>query len=457
MDKWRSLGKMSNKRRRLVPIYALIFLILLSSGVRAETGEIAIPDFPYRHFRLDNGLEVFVFEDDRIPLVEVSIIYKVGSIDEEKGLSGISHFLEHTMFLGTEALPKGRLEELIKSVGGQYNAVTSYDFTCYYSQVPSSKLELVMAIEADRMVNLKLDPEEVEREREVIRQERRSSVENNVVTAGLERIQARAFPGSSLNHQVIGWMEDLERISVEDLKRHYDTYYAPNNAVLVVAGDVDFEEVKALTQKYFGDYESRAIKRPAFVVDPQPGEIVEDIELYTNVPITLMLYKIPEGDHPDILAIDLFLDILVNNQSSRVKQELQNKENIILETGAFLYSLRVPGYALVYLVPAHEGLVAEARAAFDREVARMIKEGIEEEEFQAVKKAVAKELIFAQREIESMATQIGLSQLNYNNPDLYKEQLVYLNRLTAEELVAIAGKYFTQENRTVGNILPVKE
>ena len=153
------------------------------------------------------------------------------------------------MFLGTESLPKGKLEKLIKSVGGQYNAVTSYDFTYYYSQVPSSKLELVMAIEADRMANLKIDPEEIEREREVIRQERRSSVENNVFMAGLERIQAKAFPESSLNHHVIGWMEDMENIKVEDLKRYYDTYYAPNNAVLVVAGDADFAEVKTLAEK----------------------------------------------------------------------------------------------------------------------------------------------------------------------------------------------------------------
>ena len=138
-------------------------------------------------------------------------------------------------------------------------------------------------------------------------------------------------------------------------------------------------------------------------------------------------------------------------------QELQNKENLILETGAILYSLRVPGYALVYLVPAHEDLIEKAQKAFDREIARIINEGIAEEEFQAVKKAVEKELIFSQREIESMAAQIGLSQLNYDNPDLYKEQLVYLNQLTVEDIVEIAKEYFTKENRTVGYIVPVKE
>lgn len=448
---------MKNRKIRLFLISAVILAFLFNAGVFAESSEILIPEMPYHHFQLDNGLQVFVFEDHRIPLVELSIFYKVGSIDEEKGLSGIAHFLEHTMFLGTESLPKGKLEKLIKSVGGQYNAVTSYDFTYYYSQVPSSKLELVMAIEADRMANLKIDPEETEREREVIRQERRSSVENNVFMAGLERIQAKAFPESSLNHHVIGWMEDMENIKVEDLKRYYDTYYAPNNAVLVVAGDADFAEVKTLAEKYFAGYGRREIKRPEFVVDRQEAEISEVVELFTNVPFTVMLYKTPEGNHPDTLAIGIFLDVLVNNQSSRVIQELQNKENLILETGAILYSLRVPGYALVYLVPAHEDLIEKAQKAFDREIARIINEGIAEEEFQAVKKAVEKELIFSQREIESMAAQIGLSQLNYDNPDLYKEQLVYLNQLTVEDIVEIAKEYFTKENRTVGYIVPVKE
>jgi zinc protease len=450
-------SKMRHKITRLVFSYSIILILLFSVGGFAVGSEIQIPEFAYENFRLDNGLEVFVFEDDRIPLVELSIFYKIGAIDEEEGLSGIAHFLEHVMFLGTEALPKGQLDEVIKSVGGQNNAMTSYDFTYYYSQVPSSKLELVMALEADRMVNLKFDPEEIEREREVIRQERRSGIENNVVSVGLEMLLAQAFPGSSLNHLVVGWMEDINRITVEDLKRYYDTYYVPNNAVLVVAGDVDVEEVKGLTEKYFGHLERGEIKRPEFVVAPQEAEIEEIYELYTNVPITLMLYKIPPGNHPDSLAIEILLDILINNESSRVTQELQNKESLILETGAVINSIRVPGFALVYYVPTSEEILAETREAFDREVARIINDGIEQEEFQAVKKAVEKGLILMQRDIENMAFTIGLSQLSYNDPDLYRTQLVDLNRLTEAEIIAIAGKYFTPENRAVGHIVPVEE
>jgi zinc protease len=315
-------------------------------------------------------------------------------------------------------------------------------------------LELVMAIEADRMANLKIDPEDIEREREVIRQERRSAVENNVVSLGLERLQAKAFPASSLNHQVIGWAEDINHISAKDLERYYNTYYVPNNAVMVVAGDADTVEVKALTEKYFADYKRKEVERPEFVVEKQEDEIGEEMPLPTNVPITLMLYKIPAGDHPDIMAIDIFLNILVSNESSRLKQKLQNEEQIILETGTFLNTLRVPGYALVYYVPNNVGLLEQAQKAFDREVARLINDGIEQEEFQAVKKTVEKNMIFMQRDTETMAANIGLSKLRYDHPDLYIEQLINLSRLTEEDIVELAGKYFVEENRVIGHIVP---
>ena len=445
------------RTKRFFLLGVIIFTLLFSISSLAGEKEIVIPEFQYHNFQLDNGLEVYVFEDHNIPLVELSIFYKIGSIDEEEGLTGIAHFLEHCMFLGTETLPKGKVEELIKSVGGQYNAMTSYDFTYYYIEVPSSMLELAMAIEADRMVNLKLDPAEIEREREVIRQERRSGIENNVVNVGLEITQALAFEGSSLEHQVIGWMEGINNIKLEDLERYYNTYYVPNNAVMVVAGDVEVKEVERLARKYFADYESREVVHPEFKVVSQTEEQVRDIELYTNIPIVLHLYRIPEGDHPDIMGINVLLDILINNQSSRIKQELQNKEQIILETGSFLNSIRVPGFALIYYVPANEDLLAKALEAFDREVARIINEGIAAEEFKAVKKAYEKSLIFMQKDTVSMATSIAYSKLNFNKPDLYKEELAYLNQLSEEQLIEIASKYFRPENRVIGNIVPVKE
>lgn len=436
-------------------MFILFIMIIVALPISAMADQVIVPAVDYSSFQLDNGLQVFVVEDDSIPLVELSIFYKVGSIDEPRGLTGISHFLEHTMFLGTEALAKGKIDELINEVGGVYNAATSYDFTYYYSEVPSSMLELAMAIEADRMINLNLDPVDVEREKDVIRQERRSMIENNVVSAGIEIIQATAFAGSSLEHQVIGTMDDIGNISVEALTEHYQNYYAPNNAVLVVTGDATVDQVKSLVEKYFGDYPSKEVVHPEFIPTTLTEEKTMELPLLTNVPINLMLYPIPEGNHQDAMGISVFLSILVDNQSSRVKQELQNRQQLIIETGAAQQQLRVPGYALIYTVPALVDLVEVTQAAFDDQVALIIAEGVTEEELAVVKKSVLKSLVFSQKDPTSMATSIAMGTLQYGEPDLYRDQIETLNNLTVADIQEIAAKYFTPENRVVGNILPI--
>ena len=442
------------RKNKLILLTTILLVMVVSFSLLATGDEVLLADLEYSSFQLDNGLKVYVFEDDSIPLVNSAIFYKIGSIDEEEGLTGIAHFLEHAMFLGTENLAKGEIEELISSVGGTYNAYTTYDYTSYYIELPSSLLELAIAIEADRMGNLAIDPDEVEREREVIRQERRSMIENNVFTAGLEEIQAKAFPESTLNHHVLGWMEDINSISVADLERYYQNYYVSNNAVLVISGDVELDEVKYLTEKYFCRYESKKIERPEFIVDVQEEEIIFDIELFTNVPITGMIYKIPEGNHHNVMAINVFLDILVNMQSSRIKQELQIKENLIMETGAFPYLLREPGYALVYQVPINPSLVEIAQEAFDKEIENIISEGIYEEELEIVRKAVEKQMIFLQRDPESLADGIAIGKLSFNNPDIIIDRLNSLNQLKIEDIAEVAKRYFHKDNRTIGNIVP---
>lgn len=452
--------KMNYKRigkAKLLFFCTIILTLLFSFSLFAAEEVIVIPEFPYHNFQLENGLEVYVFEDDSIPMVEVSIYYKLGSIDEEKGLTGISHFLEHTMFLGTEALPKGRLDELISSVGGDFNAYTSFDHTCYYIEVPSSMLELAISLEADRMGNLLIDPIEIEREREVISQERRTRIENNVLDAGLEKIKAAAFPESSLNHNVIGWMDDINNISVNDIRRYYENYYQPNNAVLVVSGDVNLEEVEELTDRYFGIYEAGEIERPEFFTDLKDEELSLTIEGDTSVPLTAMIYRIPEGNHPDVMAIDIFLDIFINIGSSRVRQQLQREENIILQASARTQSLREPGYALIYYIPMDEGLLEIAQEAFDKELEKILNEGINSEEFKIVKKAYEKALIFSQRDPDAMASSIAMGKLSFNNPDLYRDELRYLNQLTEEDIIEVVKNYFRKDNRTVGNIVSLKE
>ncbi|NLM25098.1 MAG: insulinase family protein [Firmicutes bacterium] len=442
-------------RFRLSLILLIISFLFLPACVLGTEEQLLIPEIDYHYFKLDNGLQVYVIEDSSVPLVELGIFYKVGAIDEPPGLTGISHFLEHAMFLGTESLGKGQLDQLVDLAGGYTNAATSFDFTYYYMEVPSSLLELAIALEADRMVNLKLDPVEIEREREVILQERRQGLENVVFNAGLEQLQAAAFADTSLEHQVIGWAEDIQRITVEDLASYYRTYYSPNNAILVVVGDATVDQVKDLTEKYFGDFEPQEIDRPRFKVAPQGQGRVYELQCHTNIPIALLLYHTPAGDDPDLLSIGVILNILVNSEGSRVKQELQKNQQLIIETAGVPRELRVPSYTLIYLVPTSMETLPLALQAFDTEIERLIEEGITEEEFQIVKKHVMRSMIFAQKDPRNMAINIAYSALSFDQPNLLSQQLASLSELTVEDIQAAAAKYFTEDNRIIGLLVPI--
>lgn len=440
----------------LIFMIAVLLMILLGS-INILAADLTIPDVDYQSFELNNGLQIMVFPDHSIPSLKLAVYYKVGAIDEQQGQTGISHFLEHSMFLGTESVPEGKIDDLISHVGGQLNAATNFDYTYYYYQVPSSMLELVMALEADRMRNLKFDPAEIERERKVVMQERRLRTENNIFSNGFEKIKAYALKDSYLEHNVVGWMKDISEITVPQLKSYYQSYYAPNNAILVVSGDVNYKQVKRLAKKYYGDYQPQKISRPQFNLPVQKQEKVIKLHLPTKIPYALMLYQIPAGDSKDLPAINIFLDILANNQSSRLKEKLQQQDKLILESGAFLYQLREPSFALVYFIPSSENLVDQAQLAFDQELNNVLENGITEAEFELVKKQYQKSLIFSQRDIDSIAASKALAKLRYNKPDLENEKIAIINQLTKEDVISIAKHYFQPEQRTRGYILPAKE
>ncbi len=411
----------------------------------------------YSYYKMHNGLRVFVVEDHRVPLVTFSITYNVGSIDEPRGLSGISHFLEHVMFLGTHALDKEEVFDLIREVGGTNNAATSYDFTTYFAEVPSSKLELLVAIEADRMGNLVINPEEFERERQVVMQERRQTRENNLYSSVMELVTADAFRESSLNHGIIGWMEDIESIGVEDMKNHYRQFYSPNNAVIVVSGDAEKDNVIALVEKYFSRYEPQDIDRYVSKEPPQTEERFLRIEKTTNLPMIAMLYKIPEGNHPDMPAINAFLNILVNDPNSRVNRKLKNQMRIILGGRIYAMSLRYPGYAFGSLMTMSEDMLDTVRDAFDAEIMNIIENGVEDDELAIVKKSIINREIFSQKRPGMLARQIGMNTVRYQDPDFAKTEIKRYQDLTGEDIVGVAEKYFGRTGRTIGYVIPRKE
>lgn len=452
---------MNSIRNNTKFILAVFLIISIFTGVvLGETvdndGRISIPEIKYSSSKLENGLEIFVFEDHKVPLVEVSVWYKVGSLDEPEGITGIAHLLEHMMFLGTNALAKDQVHKLVKKVGGYNNASTHSSYTKYYEVLPTTNLELGIAIEADRMRNLKLDPEEFEREKEIVMQERRRGIESDAIRSAYEEIMATAYQKSPLHHQVIGWMKDIEGITVEDVNAFYRQYYAPNNAILVVSGDADPKVVKELAEGYFGAYQPQKVVRINTVEPEQKEERTITIEKLIKIPYIIMLYKIPAGNHPDVTSIEFLLEILLNRPTSRINTELKQQQEIILGAGSWASRLPIPGYAQVVLVPVATDKIEEVTNGFELELKKLIQNGITDEELRVVKKAVLKELVFTQKDMINFKDIIISGRLDYNDPEYYQKEIKAINGLTKEDIVRAAKKYFTNENRTVGYIAPIK-
>ncbi|MCX7654858.1 MAG: insulinase family protein [Fervidobacterium sp.] len=415
---------------------------------------LEVPTVNYKYYKLSNGLQVYVFEDRTIPLVKFEIWYKVGSIDELEGRTGAAHLLEHVMFNGTEALKKGKLDELITSVGGENNAGTYYDYTVYYEVVPSAKLELAIAIEADRMRNLKIDPEDFYRELDVVKQERRQSTENNYIQSGWEELQAKAFEKTPLGHFIIGWMNDLSNMTHEYIRSFYEMFYAPNNAIIAISGDVNPDEAVKLVEKYFGDYKPMEIKRPEYRTTKFEGEKVIRLPRLTKLALMLQMYNIPRGDHPDIAAINALLDIWLNSESSRVNNELYYNKGLILGCGGFTNDLRIPSYALVYAFGYREADLDLIKQEMDKELEKIVKEGVSEEELTKVKKTLLKNIMFRLKDIKEFSEEVILGALRYDDPLFYKKQIENIAKLTSADIQRVAREYFLPKNRYVGYIVP---
>ncbi len=433
-------------------------LVALSVSVSAGTqGDLKIPDVKYSTMTLDNGLRIFVLEDHKVPLVNFAVWYKVGSIDEHEGITGISHMLEHNMFHGTKTTEADFVHTMVKDVGGQNNAGTFFDYTMYYENVPTAKLELAVAMEADRMRNLLLPDDKFESERLVLMQERRQRVENQMFASIMEEIRALSFEQHGLHHDICGWMKDLQSITHDDLVNYYTTFYAPNNAVVIVSGDVKPQKVFDLVKQYFGSHKPQEIKRTVVTEPIQTKERIVTIEKITQVPYIIDYYRLPAGNNKDYVALQFLLTILINDPNSRINTELmKTKQNIM---GAFGYALglRDAGFCMIGFVPNSVDKIEEVKQGYEAELKKLIDNGITDEELAKVKKSILKNTIFTQKSTEAIAQEMAQNIIRYDDPEFYKKQLQWVKNITKEEIIAAAKKYLVPENRTRGIVLPKVE
>ena len=411
--------------------------------------------------QLPNGLRVLVQEDHRAPVVTTQVWYKVGSSDEPGGLTGISHVLEHMMFKGTSKLPAGKFSEIIAEHGGQENAFTSRDYTAYFQTLAKEHLDVAFRLESDRMRNLLLREQDFLKEVEVVKEERRMRTEDDPNARLYEQFQAMAYLNGGYHHPIIGWMDDLDRMKVNDLRAWYRAHYAPNNATLVVVGDVTPAEVKRLALKHFGSLKPFQLsKRERSNAIEQTGERRMVLRAPAKLPALLMGYRVPVllDDVPawEPYALEVLVGVLDGGQSARLQQKLVRESRLAGETGAgYSADSRLNDLLMLSAVPSEGVAVDKLEQALRQEVSRLRDETISADELARVKAQVIAAEVYGRDSVFYQAMRLGSYEtigLGYKRLD---ELVPSIEAVTAEQVQAVARKYLIDDRLTVAVLDPL--
>lgn len=412
----------------------------------------------YTEFDLDNGLHVILHEDHSTPIVAVSVMYHVGSKNEEKDRRGFAHFFEHLLFEGSANIDRGEFSKHVERAGGVLNANTTGDRTYYYEVLPSNQLELGLWLESERMLHAKVDQKGVDTQREVVKEERRQRYENQPYGSILIEVLKRAYTVHPYQWPTIGFMEDLNAASEADYQAFYKKFYVPNNAVLVVAGDIDPVKARALVTKYFGDIpKGSPVEQPKVVEPPLEREVRDVIYDRIQLPAVVQGYRIPANGTPDYYAVDLVNRLLSNGNASRLNRSLKDDQQKAVYTGAFSLPFEQPGLAIIYAI-ANAGVDArELERAMDTELHRIQKEGVSAEEFAKLMAQLETESVQDNSRVAGVAGNLATAYMLLGNTDLVNSELQRYLALTPADLQRAAQTYFNTDRRVVLHYLPMNQ
>jgi zinc protease len=409
---------------------------------------------------LPNGMRIIVKRDTRAPVAVCMVWYKVGSVDEVSGVTGVAHVLEHMMFKGTKAVPAGEFSRVISEAGGRDNAFTTRDYTGYFQTLHKSQLPLALKLEADRMVNLVLSREEFEKEIRVVMEERRWRTDDRPRSLTYEQLSAAALKAHPYRNPVIGWMDDLENMRVEDARAFYERWYAPNNATLVVVGDVTPEEVFKLARQHFGSIPRKTLPERRITEEPaQLGPQQLTVKAPAELPYVMMAYRAPKLRDPEKdwepYALEMLAGVLDGNEAARLNRVLVRSERIATSADASYDGVgRGPGMFYLSATPVQGKTAQEVEQALRREIQRLVKEGVTDEELARVKSQVVAAHVFERDSMFFQARQIGaltMADLPYTLIDLFVEKL---KTVTGEQVREVARKYLVDDGLTVAYLDP---
>lgn len=441
---------------RLLLVFALCLGLVATAAAQQPASSIA--RLAVTETTLDNGLRVLVQEDPRNPIVAVQLLYRVGSRNERPGVTGLAHFLEHLMFKGTPTRGRGEISRLIELNGGRENAFTTKDMTGYYVSIAADRLDLVLEIEADRMRSLLLDPAEIDSERKVVMEERRMRAEDDPEGLVYEAMNSLAFKVHPYRWPIIGWMADIARINQTELRAFYDTYYVPNNAILVIAGDVKAADALALARRRFGPIPRGATPPPVTAVEPPQ---IDERRLVVRkegaqLPMVNIGWHVPNHTSADAPALELLSTVLSEGRSSRLYQRLVYEKRMVLGAGGeYSYSSLDPALFWFYATPLPGQTPEAVEQALLAEVERLKQEVVPDEELERARNQIEASFVWQQDSVFSRGSVLGRFEM-LGSWRLLDDFLPRLRAVTAADLQRAARLYFPVDRKNVSILLPAE-
>ncbi len=419
-----------------------------------------LAELPIVTATLENGLRVVMSSDRTIPTVAIAVYYDVGSRNEVRGRSGFAHLFEHMMFQGSANVGKGEHFQLVMNRGGSMNGTTNADRTNYYETLPSNELELGLWLEADRMRSLAVTAENFENQRDVVMEERRQSYENRPYMLSMLRINELAYGDYwPYAHSTIGDMQDLVNAPLEAVQEFFHQHYAPNNAVIAIAGDFDPDEALGLVREHFGDIERREV--PAYEppeIQPQTAERVDSmIDPIAELPAFHIAYHIPPNRTEDHYALELLGLVLGDGESSRLYQKLVKEREILTDISVGTDDRRGPDLFSFWAVVASDGDGAEARTVIYEELASIAQRGITDRELQKAKNRVRSAFVFGMQSNLSRAMRLAEYHMYFGDAELLRTELGRYLAVSRDDVQRVAREYFEATNRTVLDVIPATE
>jgi zinc protease len=417
---------------------------------------ITLPQIPVEQFALANGLRVILSEDHAVPVVSVAVYFDVGSRNEREGRTGFAHLFEHMMFQGSENVPKAGHFQYIFNNGGTMNGTTSSERTNYFETLPANQLPLALWLESDRMRSLKVTQENLDNQREAVKEEKRLNYDNRPYSNAFLRLNELLYRNPANAHSTIGSMEDLDDATIDDIREFFRIYYAPNNAVLAICGDFDSTEARALVERYFASIPSQPVPPAVDVAEPEEVSLRAEVyrDRFAQLPAIMLGWKVPARRTPDFYPLSLGNDLLLDGDSSRLYQKLVKDEESVVGIQGGMGERRGPSTLYVFAIPKPGHTTEAIRATIQEEIGRLATEGPSSEEMEKLRNTLLNDAVRSRQSSLFRAQRLAEFALYDGDPTLVNKEIERYLAVTPDEIRDAVRRYLLTDNHSVMEVVP---